>query len=129
MARQEPPQMPPIGSIVHTELVSDDPSATKQFLSKVFDWTFEKMSTPAGDYHMLQTPGGGRGGLRNSGDNEKPIVTNYILVDDLDAAQKKVEKAGGRIVLPRTDVPGMGSFFWFEVPGGVVMACWQPAQD
>lgn len=121
--------MPPVGSIVHTELVSDDPAATKKFLTDVFDWKFEKTSTPAGDYFMLEAPGGGRGGLRGAGDAESPIATNYVLVEDLDAAQSKVEKAGGKIVLPRTDVPGMGSFFWFQVPGGVVMACWQPARD
>ncbi len=28
-------------------------------------------------------------------------------------------------VFNRTDIPGMGSFFWFKVPSGPIMACWQ----
>ncbi len=118
---------PPLGSLVHTELISSDPEKTKAFMEKVFSWRFDKAPGDA-PYYMLEMPGGGRGGLRGSEAGETPMVTNYVLVKDLDAAQKDVEKAGGKIVLPRVDVPGMGSFFWFQVPGGPVLACWQPAQ-
>ena len=53
--------------------------------------------------------------------------TTLHHVQDLDAATTKIKRAGGEIVLPRVDVPGMGSFFWFRVPGGPIMACWQDA--
>ena len=54
---------------------------------------------------------------------------NYILVEDLDAAEKKIKDLGGEIVLPRVDVPEMGSFFWFKVPGGPLLACWEDAHN
>lgn len=118
---------PPLGSLVHTEIISSDPQKTKEFMEKVFAWRFDE--APGDEpYYMLETPGGDRGGLRGSHEGEMPMVANYVLVDDLDGAQKDVEGAGGKIVLPRVDVPGMGSFFWFQVPGGPVLACWQPAQ-
>src|SRR5205807_5173994 len=58
---------------------------------------------------------------------EIPGSMNYVRVDDLDAASRKIERAGGAIVLPRVDIPGMGSFFWFRIPGGPILAAWQDA--
>ena len=52
---------------------------------------------------------------------------NYVRVDDLDGASRKIVRAGGEIVLPRVDIPGMGSFFWFRIPGGPILAAWQDA--
>ncbi len=52
---------------------------------------------------------------------------NYVRVEDLKVAERRVREAGGEIMLPRTDIPGMGSFFWFKIPSGPLMACWQDA--
>jgi predicted enzyme related to lactoylglutathione lyase len=52
------------------------------------------------------------------------MAVNYILVDNLELAEKMIVSSGGEIVMPRVDVPNMGSFFWFKVPGGPVLACW-----
>jgi uncharacterized protein (TIGR02453 family) len=52
---------------------------------------------------------------------------NYVRVEDLRQAEESVRGAGGKIILPRTDIPGMGSFFWFKIPSGPLMACWQDA--
>ena len=112
-----------------TELASTDPSATRKFLEKVFGWTFESIRMPQGDYLSYRTPGGGQGGIRPTQSNEPPGSTNYVRVDDLDAALQRIRRAGGELVLARVDVPQMGSFFWFRVPGGPVMACWQDAPD
>jgi predicted enzyme related to lactoylglutathione lyase len=60
---------------------------------------------------------------------EIPGSMNYVRVDDLDAASQKIVRAGGEIVLPRVDIPGMGSFFWFRVPGGPILAAWQDAAE
>src|SRR5947208_3490 len=76
---------------------------------------------------QFRTPGGGQGGIRPAQAKEIPGSTSYVRVDHLDAARKKVERAGGEIVLPRVDVPGMGSFFWFRAPGGPILAAWQDA--
>jgi uncharacterized protein len=114
------------GGLAHTELASNDPAATQRFLEAAFGWRFETVKGPKGNtYLSFTTPGNGRGGIRPTQPKEPPGTTSYVRVDDLDAALKKVQKAGGEIVLPRTDVPGMGSFFWFKVPGGPVLAAWQ----
>ena len=116
-----------VGMIAHTELGSTDPEASKRFLEKVFAWDFQTAETPTGKLISFRTQGGARGSIRATRGGEPPASVNYILVKDLESAATKVRKSGGEIVLPRVDVPGMGSFFWFKVPGGPVLACWADA--
>lgn len=113
-----------LGMIAHTELVSSDPDATRNFLENAFEWNFQSISTPQGELITYETPGGVKGSVRNVRPKEVPISMNYVLVDDLDAAQNKIISLGGEIVMPRVDVPKMGSFFWFKAPGGPILACW-----
>src|SRR6267143_2857242 len=115
------------GTMAFSELSSTDPAATRNFLEKVFAWRFESVKFPLGEYLSFEAPGGGRGGVRPVQAKEIPGSMSYVRVDDLDAASRKIERAGGSIVLPRVDVPGMGSFFWFRIPGGPILAAWQDA--
>jgi uncharacterized protein len=112
--------------IAHTELASTDPAATREFLEGVFDWQFH---SPRGDMMPYQSPGGAQGSVTKTRAGEAPSSMNYILVQDLDAIEKKIVANGGEIVLPRVDVPKMGSFFWFKIPGGPVLACWQDSLE
>lgn len=113
------------GTMAFSELSSTDPAATRTFLEKVFGWRFQSVPFPMGEYLSFRTPGSGQGGIRPTREKETPGSMNYVRVRDLDAARKKIERAGGEIVMPRVDVPGMGSFFWFRVPGGPILAAWQ----
>jgi uncharacterized protein len=107
------------------EFACEDPAGTRKFLTSVFAWKFRTVSMPGGQYLSFRTREGGQGGVRPTRPTESPSSLSYVRVADLDAALRKVQKAGGRVVLPRVDVPGMGSFFWFQIPGGPVLACWQ----
>ena len=120
----DPPGVVPT-SFAFTEMASEDPAATRRFLERAFRWRFRSVEMPQGTYLSFDIPGGGRGGVRPTRPTEAPSSLSYIRVPDLDAACHRVEGAGGSVVLPRVDVPGMGSFFWFKVPGGPVLACWQ----
>ena len=115
------------GMLAHTELASTDPTATKNVLGKLFGWEFQTVRTAVGELFSYQTPGGARGSVRTTQPSEVPAVVNYILVEDLDRTAREIEKAGGEIVLPTVEVPGMGRFFWFKVPGGPILACWMDA--
>jgi uncharacterized protein len=112
------------GSFAFTEFSSADPAATRRFLERAFGWKFQELTLPMGPYLAYEAPGG-RGGIRPVRGSEPPSSLTYVRVLDLAEAQRRIESAGARIVLPRVDVPGMGAFFWFEVPGGPVLACWQ----
>lgn len=48
-----------------------------------------------------------------------------LVVDDLDAALDRVNRAGG-IVLPEREDADFGSFGWFEDPDGNRVELWEP---
>ena len=49
----------------------------------------------------------------------------YVDVDDLDAYAAKINKAGGKVVVDKMDIPGVGQFSLFEDPDGRVMGMWK----
>src|SRR5947199_8766874 len=100
-----------------SEFSSTDPAATRSFLEKVFGWRFESVKFPMGEYLSFRTPGGGQGGIRPTQAKELPGSTSYVRVDDLDAARKKIEPAGGAIVVPSVSGRGRGSLFWLRSTG------------
>ncbi len=115
------------GTMGFTELSSRDSAATRSFLEKAFRWKFEEVHMPNGHYLSYKSPDGNTVGIRPVQQSEPPSSMNYVRVEDLKLAEAKVLGAGGEIILPRTDIPGMGSFFWFKIPAGPMMACWQDA--
>jgi predicted enzyme related to lactoylglutathione lyase len=51
----------------------------------------------------------------------------YINVDDIDSVTKKVESAGGTVVMPPMDVMTAGRMAVFQDPTGALISAWQPA--
>jgi predicted enzyme related to lactoylglutathione lyase len=49
----------------------------------------------------------------------------YIDVNDLDAYGKKITDAGGKLIVEKQQVPGMGSFSLFADPDGRVLGIWK----
>ena len=40
-------------------------------------------------------------------------VTNYITVSSIDEYASKLEKAGGKVIIPKTEIPNMGFYAIF----------------
>ena len=116
-------------TIGFTELSSTNSEASRTFLEKAFHWKFQEIQMPNGKYLSHRSPEGFQLGIRTAQHSEAPGSINYVRVKDLQQAEKSVKDAGGSIVLPRTDIPAMGSFFWFKIPSGPLMACWQDAKS
>ena len=116
--------------VVHWEFWSKDPAGVAKFYQEVFDWNVQHI--PEIDYRMVDT--GGQGGI-NGGimqpQRDGPWPGNmafYIDVDDLAGYRRKVEQAGGKILVERQEVPGMGAFSLFADPEGRVNGIWQTAK-
>ena len=122
-------------SVVHFEIPADDVARAKEFYRSVFDWQLQDM--PEMDYTIVQTtavgedqmptaPGAINGGLmRRSQDTPSPVLT--IDVESIDQALGQVEAAGGKVVRPRTEIPGMGAFAYFTDPEGNTLGLWENA--
>jgi len=104
--------------IVHWELMGPDGDAQKEFYAKIFDWKF---TTPDGfgSYHMTEGDDMGVNGALGQGSEEMPSYQCiYVGVDDIDAKLEEIEEAGGKTVVPRTEIPDMVTFAMFQDPAG-----------
>ncbi len=104
--------------IVHVELSAQDPAASSKFYADVFGWKIDR--DPNFDYYMFAVEGGPGGGfVKPDGRMYKQgDVIVYLDTDDIDATLKKIEAAGGKTVLPKQEIPGIGWFAFFTDPGG-----------
>ena len=64
------------------------------------------------------------GGLMKREKNHKAIV-NYIDVESVEKCSVKIEKAGGKILVPKTPVKEMGYFAIFKDTENNVMGIWE----
>jgi len=118
MAEQQKP-----GSIVHVEIPTNNPARTKKFYGEVFGWTFQDL--PEVKYTLFSAPSGPAGGLREPLSTAENRPLNYILVNSVEDATKKIRKAGGKILRGKDEVMGQGWWALFEDPTGTVNAVWE----
>lgn len=117
----------PIFPIVHLELSANDPAATSKFYSELAGWKIEV--DPGFDYYQFSAEGGPGGGFVKPDGKQYNAgnVIPYFGVDDVDAALKKVVALGGQVVLPKTEIPGLGWYAFFKDPSGNRMGLYAAA--
>ena len=111
--------------VVHFEIGCKDSPKTQQFYKQLFDWKIEQFGPAA----MIDTNAGGQGIMGHItalGHEPHKYVTFYVQVEDVQAYLDKVAKLGGKMVIPPTEVPGMGHFAWFTDLDGNVIGLWKP---
>ncbi len=69
--------------------------------------------------------GGSRSGPMPSRQDSGPVP--YIRPGDFDATLEAIKRAGGEVLIPKTDVKGYGWFAHFRDPEGNVIGLWQDA--
>jgi len=112
---------------VHIQLASTDPARTRKFFEDVFAWTFEDI--PEMDYATFEAPSGPGGGLMAPIEGQPPGVLSYLLSSDVDADLRRIEGAGGRVLRPKTEIPGVGWWTLFQEPAGIVLALFQAREE
>jgi predicted enzyme related to lactoylglutathione lyase len=80
---------------------------------------------PEGEYWTWEAGSAPAGGLTGPMDGVPPSTLNYVLVESVDAAVKKIASHGGKIVLPKQEIPKVGWFAIFQSPGGNTLAVFQ----
>jgi predicted enzyme related to lactoylglutathione lyase len=110
----------------HAELVSKDPAATEKFLAKAFGMKFTNYKEMNYWMHGKQEGAtSGTLGLRAPMGPEHPGTISYITVENIDQAIKDVTGAGAKIIMPKTEIPGMGWSAVYVAPGEVTQGLYQ----
>ena len=113
------------------ELSTQDAAASRDFYSKLFGWKIEVNPDPQyGGYGMAKVSGyaGDVAGIGPKMSPETPTAWSiYIGTADAADTTKKVEQAGGKVVMQPMEVPGQGTMAVFQDPSGAFISVWQPA--
>ena len=112
---------------VHIELSTNDLDKAKKFYSALLDWKLIDMPMPDGGTYTMIDVGEGTGGgmMKHPMPGAPSMWMAYVQVDNLDAATKKAEQLGAKVIKEKTEVPGFGWFSMIVDPTGAMLALWE----
>ena len=99
--------------LAHFAIEADDVQRARTFYEAVFGWQFVPWGPP--DFYLVR--GAGVGAALQQ--RREPLPAGRkgfecsFAVDDLDAAVRRIEEAGGRITGPRHAIPSVGDLVQF----------------
>jgi uncharacterized protein len=115
--------------LAHFSINADDVGRAKAFYTAAFGWSFAPYGPPG--FYMID--GAGAAGQRASLQERREItpgkpmfgLEGTLAVESAEAAEARIKSAGGRIVMPRTVLAGVGTLFFFEDTEGNVLGAMQ----
>jgi predicted enzyme related to lactoylglutathione lyase len=109
----------------YLEIVTPEVDATCAAYEKLHGVSFGDPDPGLGNARTAALANGGVLSVRAPmHETEEPVVRPYILVDDIHAAAKAAEEAGGEIAHPPMEIPGHGRFAIY-IQGGIHHGLWQ----
>ena len=123
--------MSAVGTFVWHDLMTTDVEAAKRFYTELLGWEIEVWKPGELDYPMISAAGTQWGGFNTLPPRQAmpPHWLSYVLVDDLDAALGRVEKAGGKALAPTVEIPEVGRFAVVADPEGAIISPYQSAHE
>ncbi len=103
----------------HIAINSDDVDRGKAFYEGVFGWKLQPWGPPG--FFMTEDAG-----IRAAVQQRRELVPGIRMtgfectfgVQDIDATQRAIEALGGKIVMPKVTLPGVGTLLFFQDPEG-----------
>ena len=115
------------GAFSWFELMTRDPAGSRSFYSELLGWKLEDM--PMGDEEPYTVVGVGEeqvaGIMRMPIEVPEHVPTHwgcYVTVDDVDVTAEIAISLGGNLLMPPTDIPGIGRFCTIKDPQGAVIS-------
>lgn len=116
--------------VIHFEIPTDHPEKSMDFFKNIFGWEFQRFGDE--EYWMVKTGNedkrGIDGAIMKKRDPNQPVV-NSIDVKSIDKTNKDIENAGGKIVVPKSPVPGMGWFSMFTDIDENIHGLWETDEN
>ena len=120
--------------VVHFEIPFDDENRAQKFYKDIFGWQINKF--PEMDYFIIHTvetdpntmvpkePGAINGGmLKRDPTGPNPVIV--IDVNSVDDYLERIEKAGGKVVMPKFSIGKFGFYARVADTEGNVIGLWQ----
>ena len=124
-------------TIVHFEIPANNIEELSKFYSNLFNWKIIHAPVEGMDYWIIQTvptddkgmpqrPGVNGGMFARQHEQKGINPVNYIIVENIDAYIQKVTKLGGKIIMPKQQVPTVGYIALATDPEGNQFGLLQP---
>jgi uncharacterized protein len=116
--------------IAHVAVNADDPEVSLRFYEALFGWRFEPWGPPG--FFRMEHESGPIVALQQRRDPGGVRMTGFevtVEVDDVGAVAEAVVAHGGRLLMERTAIPGVGELVFFEDPSGNVAGAIQYARE
>jgi predicted enzyme related to lactoylglutathione lyase len=119
--------------VVHFEIPFDHKQRAMKFYADSFGWRLTDVpemnyvvasTVEVDEQQMPKEPGAINGGLFQR-PSDAPNPTLYVGVESIDSTLVKITQAGGRVVTPKTPIPGMGAFARVADTEGNVIGLYQ----
>jgi len=122
----------PTGDFIWYELMTPDAEGSKAFYDAVVGWNIGEGVAEFGGYRMIGTADGSFTGgvlpitdeMREHG--ARPTWLGYLNVGDVDRKVADIEAAGGKALLPPTDIPNVGRIAMVADPQGAPFYVMKP---
>jgi predicted enzyme related to lactoylglutathione lyase len=115
------------GDFSWCELLTNDVDSAKKFYAELLGWTMEDqpMGEGVGNYTILKADGRPVGGIMKMPPQvpagTPPHWGTYVTIDDVDAVAARLQKLGGKVLVPPSDSPD-SRFCVFQDPQGAVLS-------
>ena len=116
-----------MGSVRHFAINADDLPRARLFYERVFAWRFEPWGPPG--FFMIATDGPKESGVLGSLQKRRELVPGrrmngfectIAVEQDVEQVAAAVKANGGRIVMEKATIAGVGDLIFFEDPEGNV---------
>ncbi|MGF7118384.1 VOC family protein [Methanobacterium oryzae] len=113
--------------VIHFEIPADDPERAIKFYEEAFGWKIEKWEGPF-DYWLVMTGEEDEPGINGAIMSREmgEMIKNAIGVDNFDEYAEKIEKAGGKFLMEKETLPGVGAMAAFEDTEGNISVLIEP---
>jgi predicted enzyme related to lactoylglutathione lyase len=117
-----------MAKIVHFELPSGNPAASRKFYEAVLDWKIERWPGEE-DYFLITAGETSEPGINGAiGGAATGLNTTLIIVGvaDVDKTVALAIENGGTVIYPANDIPQVGRLAYIQDPQGATIGVLQP---
>ena len=118
-------------NISHFAINADDVGRARLFYETVFGWKFAAWGPP--DFFQIETGDAANPGVRGALQRRRELAPGVpilgfecsIAVPSVDAAAQAVKGSGGRVIMEKTTIAGVGHLIFFEDTEGNIAGAMQ----
>jgi predicted enzyme related to lactoylglutathione lyase len=124
-----------MANIAYFEIPAENVDRAKKFYHDLLGWKIEPtkvMGDPAKmkamQYHDVITGDAKEGTLSMGGMYKRQMteqIVNYVMVDDLDKTIAKLAKLGGKLLVPKMEIKGVGWTVIIQDTEGNTLGLWK----